>query len=444
MTVTIKKILLPGSAELESPRPRKYFSSYASLFVRGTRTFIMVLLTALSVLSLLHTTVAWPSPPQQQTLQFTKDGTFQLCVFEDLHFGEAEDLDWGPQQDINTTRVMNNVLNSESPQLVVLNGDLITGENTFLSNSTLYVDRIVQPMVQRGLSWASTYGNHDSQFNLSRSGILAREQRYPNSLTQQMVHTPNAGVSNYYLPVFGPNTSPWDRNAVPEMILWFFDSRGGFLFQQSDTEDNTVPQPDWVDETVVDWFTAMKKSLSSQYHNASIPSLAFVHIPVDAMLAFQAGPGVKPHKEPGINQDVPLAQQGQGWASDTQLGTSDAYAGQDVPFMSALLDTPDLMGVFSGHDHGDDWCFKWARKLPGMNLTGNGLDLCFGRHTGYGGYGSWTRGGRQIVIDLGKVKAMQGVETYIRLEDGTESGRVMLNGTYSKDRYPAVPVTYSS
>jgi len=74
------------------------------------------------------------------------------------HFGEAEDLVWGPQQDVNTTRVMNTVLDNESPQLVVLNGDLITGENTYLSNSTYYVDRIVQPMIQRGLPWASTYG----------------------------------------------------------------------------------------------------------------------------------------------------------------------------------------------------------------------------------------------------------------------------------------------
>ena len=51
---------------------------------------------------------------------------------------------------------MNTVLDVESPQLVVLNGDLITGENTYLANSTHYVDEIVQPLVQRGLSWAST------------------------------------------------------------------------------------------------------------------------------------------------------------------------------------------------------------------------------------------------------------------------------------------------
>ena len=55
---------------------------------------------------------------------------------------------------------MEGVLAVEEPQLVVLNGDLITGENTYLENSTDYLDRIVAPLVRRDLRWASTYGNH--------------------------------------------------------------------------------------------------------------------------------------------------------------------------------------------------------------------------------------------------------------------------------------------
>ncbi len=62
--------------------------------------------------------------------------------------------------------MINNVLETESPDLVVLNGDLITGENAFLENSTVYIDKIVGPLVDRGLTWASTYGNHDSAYNL--------------------------------------------------------------------------------------------------------------------------------------------------------------------------------------------------------------------------------------------------------------------------------------
>src|ERR1700730_7095117 len=96
----------------------------------------------------------------------------------------AEDLDWGPQQDVNSERVINAVLDAESPQLVVLNGDLITGENTYLTNSSLYVDEIVRPLAQRGLTWASAYGNHDHNFNLSGKAMLEREHRYPNSRTE--------------------------------------------------------------------------------------------------------------------------------------------------------------------------------------------------------------------------------------------------------------------
>lgn len=96
---------------------------------------------------------AWPA------LQFTENGTFQMTIFEDLHFGEAEDTDWGPLQDVDTLKVMQTVLDHESPQLVVLNGDLITGENTFKENSTDYVDKIVAPIVEAGLPWASTYGS---------------------------------------------------------------------------------------------------------------------------------------------------------------------------------------------------------------------------------------------------------------------------------------------
>lgn len=97
--------------------------------------------------------MAWPA------LQFTEDGTFQIAIFEDLHFGEAEDTDWGPLQDVDTLKVMQTVLDIETPQLVVLNGDLITGENTFKENATDYVDEIVAPLVASGLPWASTYGS---------------------------------------------------------------------------------------------------------------------------------------------------------------------------------------------------------------------------------------------------------------------------------------------
>lgn len=158
-----------------------------------------------------------------------------------------------------------------------------------------------------------------------------------------------------------------------------------------------------------------------------IPSYAFYHIPVNAMTAFQTQQKVDPSEEPGINDDYPLAQQG---IVDGQ------YVGKDVPFEKALLSIPGLVATFSGHDHGNDWCFKWDNQLPTMDFSGNGVNLCFGRHTGYGGYGNWMRGSRQIQLNITSLG--KDTKTWTRLEDGTTSGSVVLNSTYGTDKYPQV------
>ncbi|KAK8040987.1 Metallophosphoesterase domain protein [Apiospora phragmitis] len=401
-------------------------------------------------------------------LQFKKDGTFQISIFEDLHFGEStyqtqSDADlwrtppaartdkpadawdpWGPQQDINSVKVINKILDAEHPGLVVLNGDLITGENTYLENSTEYVDQIVGPLVQRGLSWASTYGNHDHSFNVTGATILDRERRWPNARTMQMVFGDDAGVSNYYLPVYDPACagSSVGDSCAPELLLWFFDSRGGWRYQQKDAKGDKVGQPDWVDVSVVNWFTQTNAALTNK-HQKAIPSLAFVHIPTNASLALQEA-GVDKHRQPGIDDDVPLAQQAQGWCPDGRDDGTCAYGGQDVPFMQALTTTPGLMAIFSGHDHGDTWCYKWDGVLPGMTVAGHGLHVCFGQHTGYGGYGSWERGSRQVLVTQAQLKEEQTVDTWIRLESGEVVGHVSLNATYGQDRYPRTPNTKTS
>lgn len=51
-------------------------------------------------------------------LTFRKDGTFKVTVFSDLHYGENPWDAWGPQQDVNSTQLMNTVLTSEKPDYV--------------------------------------------------------------------------------------------------------------------------------------------------------------------------------------------------------------------------------------------------------------------------------------------------------------------------------------
>jgi hypothetical protein len=398
-------------------------------------------------------------------LRFTENGSFQISIFEDLHFGEGTSdiiaietadtdtstpvawLDWGPVQDDNSTIVMNRVLAAESQQLVVLNGDLITGDDAFLENSTHYVDQIVEPMVSRGLSWASTYGNHDGQYNLSGEALLARERQWPNSRTTQMVFGDGIGVTNYYLPVYGKDcTSNPHKTCTPALLLWFFDSRGGWKFQQKNkTSDSLIPRKNWVDSNVVAWFKTTSSSLS-HLHNKTIPSLAFVHEPPHASKAFQTQQpgGVDPNRQPGINDDVPLAAQADGWCPDGSSGDECDYGGQDVPFMEALASTPGLIGVFSGHDHGITWCYRWNKTIQNTTVAGNGngVNLCFGQHTGYGGYGTWARGSRQVLLTEAMLETFE-AETWVRLERGEVVGRVALNATYGEDLYPETPDWHS-
>jgi hypothetical protein len=64
---------------------------------------------------------------QRPMFQPTKD-YFRIVILSDLHFGEEPYTPWGPIQDFKSRRAMGKILDTESPDLVVLLGDLLTGE----------------------------------------------------------------------------------------------------------------------------------------------------------------------------------------------------------------------------------------------------------------------------------------------------------------------------
>lgn len=51
---------------------------------------------------------------------WTKPGApFKIALFADLHFGESAWSNWGPRQDVNSTRVMSSVLGYEIPREII-------------------------------------------------------------------------------------------------------------------------------------------------------------------------------------------------------------------------------------------------------------------------------------------------------------------------------------
>lgn len=345
--------------------------------------------------------------PDKPRITFRPDGTFKITVFSDLHFGEGPETVWGPEQDSNSTRLMRKVLPEEKPDFAVINGDLITGENTFRENSTTLVDRIVAPFNEFRVPFASSQGNHDNQVNITHLEEIIRE-RQVSSFSYTRLAPPGVGgeggPGNYWVPVYANG-----EGQHPVLILWFFDSRGGFSPGKSSTA-----VPDWVDSSVAEWIESETALMEDEWGPAeSRGALAFVHIPPRVVQSLQST--LNHTSNPGLNEDT----LGQG---STQATTQDSDAGKDEPFWNALNRyVKNLHAVISGHDHGNEWCSRETAK---------NVIFCFDKHSGYGGYGEywWGFGVRNLVFTSTDPK--DGVNTWIRLERGEIRARVVLDDNY--------------
>ncbi|TFK83619.1 Metallo-dependent phosphatase [Polyporus arcularius HHB13444] len=349
--------------------------------------------------------------PDKPRLTFRHDGTFKVTVFSDLHYGENPWDDWGPQQDVNSANLMNTVLTSEQPDYVVLNGDLITGENTFRENSTTLIDEVVAPLNKLKIPFSSTHGNHDNEPNITHAEEIRRELRVaPLSYTRAAPAWADGqgyGPGTYWVPVYKKAS-----DHSPSLILWFFDSRGGFS-----EGANSTSLPDWVDEAVATWIELTVSQMNAAWGPADRVgrgSLAFVHIPPHVVQDLQAN--LNSTQDPGLNDD----ELGSG---STQASGEDTSLGKDAPFWDALnAHVLNLHGVISGHDHGNEWC----KREPSKNVI-----FCFDKHSGYGGYSStgWGHGVRNIVFRSPNPKV--GPETWIRMEDGETHARIIMDSSYN-------------
>ncbi|GJE86758.1 metallo-dependent phosphatase [Phanerochaete sordida] len=355
------------------------------------------------VLSIPSALNPYPTKPR---LTFKSDGTFKVTIFSDLHFGENAWDVWGPQQDVNSTRLMNTVLASEKPDFIVLNGDQITGENTFRENSTVYIDEILAPINSANIPFCSTQGNHDNQVNITHTEEIQRELSHTTlSYTRINPAGGKYAPGTYWVPVYAHK-----NDFQPALIIWAFDSEAGVS-----EGANSTALPDFVQASVASWIE-QETSLMDEYWGPADKTrgaLAFVHIPPHAVQAVWET--LNSTVNPGLNAD----SLGVG---STQASGTPANAGKDQPFWDALnANVKNLHAVISGHDHGDEWCAREPTK---------DVIFCFDKHSGYGGYSSdgWGHGVRNIVFSTPDPSV--GPETWIRLEEGETRARITLDKNY--------------
>ena len=297
--------------------------------------------------------------------------TFKIMQIADIHLGEAEFKDWGPEQDRKTFKVLDSVIKSKNPDLLVLSGDQLTANNC-LTNATAYYKMLGDFLMPYNIPWATIFGNHDDldyevphsngtklPAKYSRRQLMLVDQGFSLSLSE-MGPTSIFGVSNYVLDIHLPKSDEEHfsaelfHNVTDEVAaqIYFFDSGGGQLKEEIHTS-----QIQWLLERQL-----RQQAVSN--NNASLPAVAFQHIPVipdhlQSCHGYQ-GEGIMPLEEDaGILQTL------------SQLGNFG------------------FLGV--GHNHGNDYCCHY------LNTT---LQMCYGRHSGYGGYGKWERGSRIYELHL--------------------------------------------
>ncbi len=119
-----------------------------------------------------------------------------------------------------------------------------------------------------------------------------------------------------------------------------------------------------VNQAQLDWFLAeMKRDAADGLKS---PCLAMIHIPVVEFESLRAA-------------DLHKGHVGERVCFDNDTGDT----------FSAFKNTGRVRGVFSGHDHENDYTGVWQ-----------GIELVYGRVGGWSGYGGLERGGRLIELDL--------------------------------------------
>jgi len=292
------------------------------------------------------------------SLCFRPDGTFTIAQFTDLHWQNGE------PEDLRTTALMGRVLDEEHPDLAVLTGDVIAGSGCQHPAESLR--RAVAPLVERGLPWALVFGNHDDEGTLDRRGLLDVALGCPGCLADPGP-AGVSGVGNYVAQV-------QSQDGGAGAALYFLDSRSYAL--------TDVGGYGWIARDQIDWYEQAAQRVPRR-NGVTAPALAFLHIPL-----------------PEFNEV---------WDSQPCRGVK--YEEVCCPkvnsgFFAALHEAGEVVGVFAGHDHVNDY-----------EGTLHGVRLCYGRATGYHTYGrdGMPRGARLIRLTHGA----RAFHTWLRLDDGS-------------------------
>lgn len=289
-------------------------------------------------------------------LRFRADGTFRIVQLTDLHLAQdhwSNFMVWDNLQ---------NILETQDPDLLVLTGDLI-----YSAPAGRIFGELLDSLDRTGLPYALIFGNHDRQFDLDGEALLALARQRPRCLTGDVPEL--SGEGTYLLPVLDGDKT--------KAALWFFDSGDTSPFSRKEIPEYDY---DYVRSDRIAWYGQTSATLA-QEAGAPVPGYAFLHIPFPEYKEIKEYTGTwrEPVCCPHVNSGL----------------------------FCKMLERGDVRAVFCGHDHDNDWCGSLY-----------GITLAYGRYSGgKAEYNNLEPNGARVIVleDFGRR-----FSTWLSLSDGTE------------------------
>lgn len=307
----------------------------------------------------------------QNTLRFKK-GLFKIVQITDLHYKLGVKAS---EQGLACVREM---VETEKPDLVVVTGDIIYSAP---ADSTLSV--VLKTFAQLGVPFCMTFGNHDYDFKTPAVALYNQMQKTPNCVMPVL----QGKNTDYSLSILSSNGK---RTAA---VLYCIDTHnkpaiGGIGGYQ------------WISHNQITWYRQRSMVYKQKNGGRPVPSLAFLHIPLpefnyatDNTQCPMYGSRLEKAYSPSLNSGM--------FASIKEMG--------------------DIMGVFCGHDHDNDYAVSYFNVL-----------LAHGRFSGGNTeYNHLKRGARVIVLKEGKRE----FDTWIREVGGNVLYRTTYPKSYVKDNW---------
>lgn len=307
----------------------------------------------------------------QNTLRFKK-GQFKIVQITDLHYKLGVKAS---EQGLACVREM---VQTEKPDLVVVTGDIIYSAP---ADSTLSV--VLKTFAQLGVPFCMTFGNHDYDFKTPAVALYNQMQKTPNCVMPVL----QGKNTDYSLPILSSNGK---RTAA---VLYCIDTHnkpaiGGIGGYQ------------WISHNQITWYRQRSTVYKQKNGGRPVPSLAFLHIPLPEFNYATA------------NTQCPM------YGSRLEKAYSPSL---NSGMFASIKEMGDIMGVFCGHDHDNDYAVSYFNVL-----------LAHGRFSGGNTeYNHLTRGARVIVLKEGKRE----FDTWIREVGGNVLYRTTYPKSYVKDNW---------